>query len=752
MRTSSPDSDDSMADTVANFQGILDDIPVDVMDNEADWIDSVDTSHVATLWSTLLSYSCKRMRAYSGDSRTTEWRRGQIKRQHKQAVWDGMIREARPPPPSSVLRLKPVESVSAVDGVGVFGETQVHVSPAAACPPTVAPPAAVAECDYADDLSENEDNVGPRSDAECLERLDRDNVASTSCNVKFDSDTNYDHLRFLCVRRFFEHRCEGDGKMVASMKAAEIMRRVPTAHLGLRIRQWASEYSISGSLPEIMQGKHAKSASFIDDDDRKIELRTLLRCIPRNLRTAAAFADKVNSAYSELEVSVSTACRWMHLLGFHPQSLKSKIYTDGHERPDVLEYRDKFIAQMESFQARMTGYSGPDLLIAHPAADTENPRILVINHDEVSFDSAAGRQRPWVEEGHTPMLPKRGQCIMLSGFLSPECVESFKTIEPSSDGWWTNRDLIEQLNELLPVLMAKYPGVVFLFQFDNSGNHSAMAPDALVASRLNLGDGFPKLSERDRAAGMEPVAMRDTHFIRDGVRVKQTMTYINAAGVLCHKGIKSIVQERGGWRGPAQEEDIIRTFCADFSLAKMREINVDHSEPDPAKRREGPNMVKTFRLPEMQLDEAREWLENQPDFFEQQQHNWIAETVERHGHLAIFGPKFHPELAPIELLWSDIKKFLRAHCDYTIQTLRANIPAAFASITVTACRRYFAHVARYMRAYSKGTLSLAQVEWAMRKYTSHRRAKEASPDLDVQFLAEGWFADMPASLREEGHA
>lgn len=41
-------------------------------------------------------------------------------------------------------------------------------------------------------------------------------------------------------------------------------------------------------------------------------------------------------------ISVRTACRWMHKLGFHFQWYQKGVYVDGHERPDVVEYRQKF--------------------------------------------------------------------------------------------------------------------------------------------------------------------------------------------------------------------------------------------------------------------------------------------------------------------------------------------------------------------------------------------------------------------------
>lgn len=105
----------------------------------------------------------------------------------------------------------------------------------------------------------------------------------------------------------------------------------------------------------------------------------------------------------------------------------------------------------------MVTYSGVDMLTEHNPINSSEPRIIWIVHDESSPDSAGGRSEPWVEEGHAPCLPKRGTCVMISGFLSPNGIEHWKMIDPSTDGWWTNRDLIKQLDEWLPTLALKYP-------------------------------------------------------------------------------------------------------------------------------------------------------------------------------------------------------------------------------------------------------------------------------------------------------
>ena len=42
----------------------------------------------------------------------------------------------------------------------------------------------------------------------------------------------------------------------------------------------------------------------------------------------------------------STAKRWLNKMGFVFKQYHKGVYYDGHERPDVVEYRQQFLTQM----------------------------------------------------------------------------------------------------------------------------------------------------------------------------------------------------------------------------------------------------------------------------------------------------------------------------------------------------------------------------------------------------------------------
>jgi hypothetical protein len=55
-----------------------------------------------------------------------------------------------------------------------------------------------------------------------------------------------------------------------------------------------------------------------------------------------------------VEISQRTATRWFHQFNYHiGDASKKGMYLDGHERPEVVEYRKKFLDEMEVYQHRI---------------------------------------------------------------------------------------------------------------------------------------------------------------------------------------------------------------------------------------------------------------------------------------------------------------------------------------------------------------------------------------------------------------
>jgi hypothetical protein len=258
------------------------------------------------------------------------------------------------------------------------------------------------------------------------------------------------------------------------------------------------------------------------------------------------------------------------------------------------------------------------------------------------------------------------------GFICAEDGEkSFKIIKPGkgNDGYWTNDDLVKQLDAVMPLFARYHPEQDCLFMFDNSQNHKAKAPGGLSADAgkhgINLSDG-----------GKNTLPLRDTIF--DGVVQRMQ----RPDGV--QKGIKTILQERRCWR------DGMKLDCQACNDKKP-----------------GDDVSCC----------ARRLLNSHPDF--QAQKSWLEETIERGGHSMIMLPKFHPELSFIEMIWGYLKCSLRHVCSFSYADLHARLPGALLSIPIPSIRRFSRHCFRFMDGYRQG-LHGPVLDFIMKKFKAHR--------------------------------
>lgn len=99
----------------------------------------------------------------------------------------------------------------------------------------------------------------------------------------------------------------------------------------------------------------------------------------------------------------------------------------------------------------------------------------------------------------------------------------------------------------------------------------------------------------------------------------------------------------------------------------------------------------------------------------------LEHFVQEKTHRAIYLPKFHCELNPIERVWGEAKCFTRSHCDYSFAGLERTIVPALESVRLDTIRKYFRKCREYMQAYQEGNAGGNDVERAVQTYKSHRR-------------------------------
>jgi hypothetical protein len=95
-------------------------------------------------------------------------------------------------------------------------------------------------------------------------------------------------------------------------------------------------------------------------------------------------------------ISERTARRWLVRLGYRRTLIKKGVYMDGHERPDVVQYRtDVFLPKMAEFEARMTQYHGPNLEVVEPVLPPGVKKVIAYFHDECCFHALDYMRSAW---------------------------------------------------------------------------------------------------------------------------------------------------------------------------------------------------------------------------------------------------------------------------------------------------------------------------------------------------------------------
>ncbi|GBB90989.1 hypothetical protein RclHR1_18070004 [Rhizophagus clarus] len=428
-------------------------------------------------------------------------------------------------------------------------------------------------------------------------------------------------------------------------------------------------------------GKHQKIIRIIDDEDVAERCHTWIRKQDFNT-TPTSFKKFIENELfpnigitKEKSIALITATRWLNVLGYSFQQYRRRIYYDGHERDDVLQYRKEFLEKMFEHEKYMFKYEGESMDRIHSnLPEGEKERILVV-HDECIFYSNDGKRRLWTKDGEMPLRKKgNGRSIMVSEFLTevdghlhlqqtdiekhphvPEAVRCYLKPGVNQEGYWTAEHLLEQIEyKAIPIFEALYPDCVAVFAFDNSSNHAAFSKDALVVNRMNLNLG-----------GKQPIIGKP-------------------------KGIKQVLMERGKWPpgGLVLECNKCKEKCQDCSRTSCC---------------------------------ARRVIFLEPDFLAQK--GAIEELIENAGHKCIFFPKFHCKLNFFERYWDAAKRYSRENCNYSWEGLQRVVPESLDSITLITIRKFSIKCWHYMDLYMKG-IDRKLVEYAVKKYKSHRRIPE----------------------------
>ena len=192
-------------------------------------------------------------------------------------------------------------------------------------------------------------------------------------------------------------------KIAASIHLAQSHHDGDGVYFARRVRALAHHYQIYEQLPIEHRGGKRVGSCHLDDEDVQKEARTWLKSQKVGSVTSSGFCRALNvlilpqlGIALKKPLSNCTARRWLYKLGFRRKPLSKGVYMDGHERPDVVEYREKvFLPAMEKFERRMVQYHGPDLEHCEPNLQPGEKRIIAQFHDESCFHANEFKKSAW---------------------------------------------------------------------------------------------------------------------------------------------------------------------------------------------------------------------------------------------------------------------------------------------------------------------------------------------------------------------
>jgi hypothetical protein len=222
----------------------------------------------------------------------------------------------------------------------------------------------------------------------------------------------------------------------------------------------------------------------------------------------------------------------------------------------------------------------------------------------------------------------------------------FFKAEKSREGWFTNQDLVNQFNKIEQLIKDFHEDCDILITFDNSMIHHAKVPNGLDVKNLKLKPGL--------ASTANGIFMRDGWFIKDGVKLAQSMFFTNAVGVNDQKGAREILSEKGKSKKPGTQHDLnMQCYPCKKKIPRVDPEDPDYSRSDSCC--------------------ASYVLSQEPDFLGQRE--CLIEVVEAVGFEISFYLKYHCELNYIEMIWGCLKSYQRRNCTCIFKDPETTLPS-----------------------------------------------------------------------------
>ena len=348
---------------------------------------------------------------------------------------------------------------------------------------------------------------------------------------------------------------------------------------------------------------------------------------------------------------------------------------------------------------------GPSLHVAGYSCEWGNVCVCLCPSEPppypISLDELRVWHAAWLEAKlglvPKPELPRTADVWMYPGksfFARCDLISFIAGSGKGKMGWWTSTDVWAQADLACEIFQAVFGEATksrfkFCPCYDWSQNHAAKAPDANDAESMNVSSGgqqphqrhtfIPEMFRPDgsvvpRRIRCVPGCQKcQDAYDKVAKKLSQHLKNFQSIGV---KGLTIVNTERGIFRHGMKQEDQVKALmqCSDFSEKKAHE------------------------------------------------RAHIYELFRARGYFALFGVKYHAELAHIERKWMYLKRFIRPYLDGKLGTLDKLLRKHWGNYTVHDARKSGRHCRTTMHAYRAlgDAASLDTLREEEQKQKSHR--------------------------------
>jgi hypothetical protein len=198
------------------------------------------------------------------------------------------------------------------------------------------------------------------------------------------------------------------------------------------IRTWIHDYLHSGFMQLPRPAYRGNRDSLLAAEDFSHDLRLYLlemrQARPIRAQDVVDYvaSEAVQQRFGTVSIHNSTGRRWLHRMQWRYGKALKGMYIDGHERDDVVAYRDTFIERWyRDYEPRMVTYDKDGNATyprGFPVPQGHRFRLFLVTHDESTFYAHDRRKAYWIAPGDKPAPVRKGEgsSLMVSDFLTPD--------------------------------------------------------------------------------------------------------------------------------------------------------------------------------------------------------------------------------------------------------------------------------------------------------------------------------------------